>query len=237
MKISVIIPTLNEAAHLQRLLPYLKENGGDLMLEIIVSDGNSDDETIRIASDLRVKVIEGKERCRAKQMNLAALSSQGDILYFVHADTMPPKTFASDIINSLRTGYEIGGYRFRFDSHKLMLRFNSWMTRFNIEAFRGGDQSLFITRELWEKLGGVDEKYVVMEEYDLLRKAKKFGRFCLLPKDVLVSARKYDENSWLRVNFANTVAMFQFRMGVDPLKIKETYSRFLKHKIIGYRNI
>jgi rSAM/selenodomain-associated transferase 2 len=237
MKITIIIPTLNEAGHLRRLLPYLKENGEDLVAEIIVSDGNSDDETIRIAQNLGVKVVEGKARCRAKQMNTAAYSSQADIFYFVHADSIPPTTFASDIMSSIRKGYKIGGYRFRFDSSKPMLRFNSWMTRFNIEAFRGGDQSLFITREMWEKLGGFDEKFVVMEEYDLLRKAKKFGRFCLIPKDVLVSARKYDENSWLRVNFANTVAMFQFRMGVDPLKIKETYSRFLRHKIISYRNI
>lgn len=234
MKMSVIIPTLNEAKNLSRLVEHLRKNGGN-DLEIWVSDGGSDDETVEIARKLRVHSITGLKRCRAVQMNAAANQSTGEIVYFVHADTLPPDSFVMDIAKTIQQGKKIGGYRFQFDSSKPILRFNSWMTRFNIQAFRGGDQSLFVTRDLWEKLGGFDEKYVVMEEYDFLRRAKTYSSFGLIQKDVLVSARKYEHLSWFRVNFANTVAMIQYKMGVNPSKIKATYSKILNNSIIGYR--
>jgi rSAM/selenodomain-associated transferase 2 len=237
MDISIIIPTLNEAESIGKLIEHLRCNLQGKNVEIWVSDGGSNDETVKIAGELGVHVLEENYRCRAKQMNAAAKKASGRVLYFVHADTLPPASFAVDIEDSVAEGKQIGGYRFQFDSNKAMLRFNSWMTRFNVLSFRGGDQSLFITRDLWEKLGGFDEKYVVMEEYDLLRRAKEYSSFTLIQKDVLVSARKYDHLSWFRVNFANSVAMIQFKLGVNPQQIKDTYSKFLKNNIIGYRKI
>jgi GT2 family glycosyltransferase len=98
------------------------------------------------------------------------------------------------------------------------------MTRFNITSFRGGDQSIFIKKDFFEKLNGYDEKYVIMEEYDLLRRVKALGiKYYLIQKDVLVSARKYEGRTWLEVNWANVKAMTQFRRGVAPEVIKRNY--------------
>jgi rSAM/selenodomain-associated transferase 2 len=236
MNVSIIIPTLNEAQHVGRLLEHLIKNGGPELLEIWISDAQSDDKTVEIAEKYGVHLLKNQPRSRAKQMNAAARIAQGDVLYFVHADTLPPSTFLADIRSAIEKGHDIGGYRFRFDSDKAMLKFNSWMTRFNVQSFRGGDQSLFITRKLWNELSGFDEKYIIMEEYDLLRRAKKIATFGLIPKEVLVSARKYEQSSWMRVNFANLLAMVQFRCGVDPVVIKRTYCNMLRNRIIGYRS-
>lgn len=231
---SIIVPVLNEEKYLQRLLEYLSEIKSDQILEIIVCDGGSTDNTPRIARSFDVKWLESP-RGRAKQQNVGASVAKGEILYFVHADTLPPDSFVQDIQNGLNLGYEIGGYRFRFQGNKKMLRFNSYMTRFNIQSFRGGDQTIFITKSLWKKLNGFDEKYVIMEEYDLLRRASSLDyKYHLMNGEVLVSDRKYDRNSWWRVNWANTVAMFMFKMQVDPAKIKKTYSKILKYRSVNY---
>jgi len=236
VKISIIIPTLNEEKYIGDLLNYLSENSCGCIAEIIVCDGNSIDLTRDIAQGRGARVIALEKSCRAVQMNAGARVATGEVIYFVHADTRPPNSFIKDINSSILNNYDIGGYRFKFDSSKWSLKFNSWMTRFNILSFRGGDQSLFLTKKAWEELGGFDEKFVVMEEYDLLKRASLRFRYCLIQKDVIVSARKYDQNSWLRVNFANTVAMIMFRMNYDPQHIKKTYSKLLKNTIIGYHS-
>ena len=163
-------------------------------------------------------------------MNLGASKAQGDVFYFVHADTLPPSSFLDDIEQQIRSGNDCGCYRFKFDSKKKMLSLNSWFTRFNTMGVRGGDQTLFFSREFFEKLGGFDDSFVIMEEYDLLRRVKKAeGRFVLIPKNVFVSDRKYDQNSYLRVNFANAVAMSMWKFGCQPQKIKSTYHRLIRH--------
>jgi hypothetical protein len=138
----------------------------------------------------------------------------------------------SDIGQAIQEGYQAGCYRFRFDSDKFMLKINSYFTRFNSLTVRGGDQTLFITRTLFEDLGGFDENYVIMEEYDFLRRLWTRNRsiFKLIPKDVLVSARKYDTNSWMRVQMANLVAMTLFRLGADPARIAYSYKKMLDYR-------
>jgi rSAM/selenodomain-associated transferase 2 len=235
IKISVIIPTLNEEKNIVKLLSHLQALKHPLHLETIVSDGLSTDQTLRAASDFGVRQVLCKKAMRAHQMNEGAQRAKGNVLYFVHADALPPASCFDDLIAALINGAQLGGFRFVFDSPKIMLKFNSWMTRFSIQAFRGGDQTIFITKALWNELRGFDEYYCVMEEYDLLRRAKKEGiPFTLIPKPVLVSARKYDRTSWLRVNFANTVATFMFRLNYPPQKIKRIYARLLARGAMRY---
>jgi hypothetical protein len=106
---------------------------------------------------------------------------------------------------------------------------NSYGTRFPGLMSRGGDQTLFITRPLFDKLGGFRERYVVMEDFDIIARIRSMARFCIIPKDVIVSARKYEANSWLRVQIANLTAFSLFFMDVSPMRIARTYKRMLKN--------
>lgn len=95
--------------------------------------------------------------------------------------------------------------------------------------FRGGDQSLFITRSLFRKLGGYDAEHIVMEDYDIIRRGKKFASFRLIPHEVIVSARKYDSNAYFRVNAANFLVFTLYYCGVAPTKLLYWYKKWINH--------
>lgn len=229
MNVSVIIPTLNEVENIGKLVEFLRQHGDERLLEVIVADGGSNDQTVELAESAGAKTCKNLPRSRAIQMNAGWKKSSGNVLYFVHADALPPRTYLSDIAESLSSGADMGCYRFQFDSDSMILKFNSYMTRFNGLSCRGGDQTLFITREAFKELGGYDQSFEIMEEYDLLIRAKKKFTFTIIPKDVKVSARKYQHNSYLRVNFANFVVFMMFRLGFSSGRIKNAYFRLLRH--------
>ena len=110
-KITVIIPTLNEAKNIGSLIQHLQKFGNDDLAEIIVCDASSEDDTAIIAKEYGAKTLSIKTASRAQQMNTGAKIAQGNILYFVHADTKPPKSFAKDIINIIAKGHDCVGYR------------------------------------------------------------------------------------------------------------------------------
>jgi len=229
IRISVIIPTLNEENHISTILSFLHTTSTSLT-EVIVADGGSTDRTIDIIKEFEnVKLLRCAKKCRSFQMNEAAEQAAGDILYFVHADVIPPSTWEKDLRSAFDENKPIGGYRFKFDSNRPLLLFNSFMTRLNILSFRGGDQTLYISRKLFQELEGYPD-WEIMEEYELIKRARKVGvRYNLIQKDVLVSARKYEKNSYFKINLANGLAMLKFRMGVDHRKIKNSYYRMIKH--------
>jgi rSAM/selenodomain-associated transferase 2 len=229
MFLSIIIPTFNESENIRQLLLYLQEISHN-HLEVIVVDGGSNDGTQMIVEEHNAILINSKEKGRAKQMNFAAKKAKGNVLYFVHADTLPPQSFYDDIKNSIKEGFSIGCYRFKFDSDKRILKLNAYFTRFDRLMCRGGDQSLFVTRELFEELDGYCENHKVMEDYDIILRARKKHAFKIMPKDVIVSARKYDYNSYLKVNYANFVAFMMFYAKVDHDKIIKFYRKTLNHE-------
>ena len=94
---------------------------------------------------------------------------------------------------------------------------------------RGGDQTLFIKRNEFNIVGGYNPHYRIMEEYDFMRKARKQLKFKIIPKDVVVSARKYEENSYFRVNLANFIVFNLYRGGASQKKLISTYNSMLNH--------
>ncbi len=229
MFLSIILPTLNEADNLRRLLPYLQSNTEGYAVEILVADAMSTDDTAAVTLQEGAHLLRCQQRNRAAQMNTGAREARGDVLYFVHADTVPPPSFAADIAAEMAAGTVMGCYRYRFDSPSRLLRINAYFTRFQHLWCQGGDKTFFIRRDVFRAMGGYDERFVVMEEYDFLRKATKKYPLRILPKDVIVSARKYDHNSWLRVQLANAGAFLLFRLGVEPHRIKRFYYACLRH--------
>jgi rSAM/selenodomain-associated transferase 2 len=227
--ISIIIPCVNEAGNLSFLLPYLKHHSRGKHVEIIVVDGHSDDESQLICEQEKVTCVYSPVRNRAFQMNLGVENSTMDILYFVHADTIPPASFYEDIEEAIMAGFPMGCYRFKFNSSKWYLRINSFFTRFDRMWCRGGDQTLFIQRTLFDELGCFDAEKQIMEEYFFIEKARKNNRFIIIPKDVLVSARKYEGNHYFRVQWANFIAFRMYRQGKSTEEIKSRYYRILRY--------
>ena len=229
MFLSIIIPTYNEAEHISELLHHLQKTSHQ-NFEILVADGGSNDGTQEIVENFQVKLISSPEKGRAKQMNFAAKQAKGDVLYFVHADSLPPITFIEDIEKALKERFLIGCYRFKFNSNKKILKLNAYLTRFDGIMCRGGDQSLFVTKTLFNELNGYCEQHKLMEDYDIIIRARKKYHFKIIPKDVLVSARKYDHNSYLKVNVANLLAFMMFYAKIDHDKIIKIYKRLLNHE-------
>lgn len=224
--ISIIIPTLNEEKYIGTLLGFLTNHPQNDKYEVIVVDGGSDDATLEIIKSFSsVQLHQTSEASRAHQMNQGAHVSKGDILYFVHADVQLIPSFVDDIFELVAKGVDSGCYRYRFcKPHHPLLYINGLFTRFPFRWCRGGDQTLFITRKAFNKLEGFDESHVIMEDYDLLDRIEKEGvSFKVIPKNIKVSARKYLNNSYLKVQLTNLKAMRMYRRGVATSEIKVYY--------------
>lgn len=230
-QISIIIPTYNEAVSIGKLVGYLLNHGGEQVKEIIISDGESTDETISLAAKAGARTFISPQKCRAAQMNYGAANSNGDILYFVHADSFPPVNFATDIIKAVHDGYDFGRYRTKFDSNNFLLKINAWFTRFNWFICYGGDQTLFITRKLFEQSGGFKNELLIMEEYEFAERLMKQARYKIFNVASLVSARKYEGRSWLQVQLANRKAVKLFKKGASQEEIVKTYKKMLNEKL------
>ncbi|WP_421879408.1 TIGR04283 family arsenosugar biosynthesis glycosyltransferase [Marinoscillum sp.] len=223
MELSIIIPTLNEADTIGQLLDLLTTHGQRKSFEIIVVDGGSQDGTLELVTSYSgVSLIRTEKASRAHQMNKGAKSAKSDLLYFVHSDVVLPDSFYEDIQLALSSSF-YGGYRYQFDSGTPLLKVNAFFTRFPMMWCRGGDQTLYITRSLFDKLGGFDEYYCVMEDFDLLRRAAQIAKYHIIQKDVIVSARKYHGNGYFKVQLANLNAFRMFNRGEDPQKIRSYY--------------
>lgn len=229
MKISVIIPTYNEANNIAKLITHLRQ-ASPLPHEIIVSDGGSSDDTICIAEECSAITYTSPVKGRAGQMNYGVNKATGNIYYFVHADTIPPVSYMQDINQAISEGYNCGSYTTKFDSNKFMLRINEWFTTLNALFVRGGDQSIFVTKELYNKIGGFKEDMLIMEDYDFIQQLQAEGKFKVIKKGTLVSARKYDNNTWLEVQLANLKVVRMYKKGASQKAMLETYKRMLNYR-------
>jgi rSAM/selenodomain-associated transferase 2 len=227
MQASIIIPTYNEAKNIVKLIRYLKNNSSELLLEIIVSDGGSEDDTLALAEQEGIVALTSPEKGRAAQMNYGASFAKGDLLYFVHADTIPPQSYLADIYQAIRDGYDMGRYLSQYDSKSWLLKINALLSRLDTFAGMGGDQTLFITKKLFEQTEGFDGSMKIMEEFEFCTRARKMGKYKIIHKPVLISARKYDSNGWLNVQHANYIVVRMYQKGATQQGLATTYKKML----------
>lgn len=228
MTVSILIPTYNEAKAIRKTIERIISGKTDHVIEILVLDSvNSSDNLKDILALYDVKYIKTPCDSRASQMNYGANLAKGDILFFVHADTILPNNYVSEIAKVLRFA-DVGCFRANIDSKNVLLKVNSFFTRFNFLWCRGGDQTLFLKKADFLELGGFDEQYVIMEDYDFIRKAQSKFKFGISKKSVKVSARKYEKNGFWRIQLANFAAMRAFlKDNATPEQIKEKYTKAL----------
>lgn len=219
--ISVIIPVYNESQILPKLLLFLKEaKDSRAIKEVIISDGQSSDNTLAIAEAFNSNVVVCKELGRAIQLNWGARNATGEILYFLHADSIPPQDFISQILAAHHGGFQAGCFRLQFDWSHWFLKLNAWFTRFNVNALRFGDQSLFITKKLFDKIGGFREDYLIMEDQEIIYRIAKHSEFKVLPDYITTSARKYRRNGVYRMQAIFYYIYLAYIFGASQEKLK-----------------
>ncbi|VXA93047.1 Glycosyl transferase family 2 [Flavobacterium sp. 9AF] len=200
--ISIIIPVLNEQEQIIKTINHLRVNSQkDNVKEIIIVDGGSTDNTLLLLSKYKDCTVLISEKGRAKQLNFGANFATGKVLYFLHCDSLPPKNFDQLIVEAVSKEYLSGCFRMRFDSNHLLLKISQWFTRFNVKYFRGGDQSLFVTKELFDEISGFNEKYTVYEDNELIYRLYEKSNFKVIQKDITTSSRRYKQNGTWKLQF------------------------------------
>ncbi|MCC1483141.1 TIGR04283 family arsenosugar biosynthesis glycosyltransferase [Winogradskyella immobilis] len=207
-QLSIIIPIFNEAEIIGDLLKHLiTHSETNLIKEILVVDGGSTDTSSSIVNhfiseskEIPVRILTS-EKGRAKQMNFGAQHAKGEILYFLHADSFPPKGYDQYIINEIKKRNFAGCFRLQFDHKHWWLRIASWFTQFSWRACRGGDQSQFITKSLFKDIGGFDEAYIIYEDNILINELYSRKEFVVINKKIRTSARLYKKHGIWKLQY------------------------------------
>lgn len=221
-KISIIIPIYNEAEIINELLDSLEPFKDSC--EIIFVDGGSTDGTDKIIEG-RYRLVYSPEKGRAKQMNYGASLSQGDILFFLHADSHLPKDALEQIQTILNKGYKVGCFRIKFSSKAFIMKICGLMSdlRVIIRNIAFGDQGIFIDRDYFYKLGGF-AKIPLMEDYKLSMDIKADGeRIGLASSAIITSERRFVKNGRLRTMARMQRLQHMYRKGIDIETIASLY--------------
>ena len=225
--ISIIVPVLNEFDQLEKLINSLKELSF-FENEIIIVDGGSEDGSVEWLKNNKGYTYIQTNKGKAHQQNEGARIAKSPILYFLHADTLPPNNFDKLILNTVSQSKKVGSFRLKFSDSHWALNFAAFSSKYNNRFCRGGDQSLFILKELFDELKGFNENYLICEDGELIDRIYKQTSFCVLPYDVLTSARRFKENGVLRLQFHFTIIHIMRVIGMAPERLYSYYSKFVK---------
>ena len=217
--ISIIIPTLNEEKRipfLEQLLPQVAE--------VIVVDGGSSDQTVKIATDLGISVLHCGNG-RGAQLNAGAVAAQSSTLLFLHVDTTLPKEFPKLIDTCLREHDTVlGAFSLGIESSSLLMRMICLGANLRSKLLQlpYGDQSLFIRKTDFELLNGFP-KLPIMEDYIFVQKAKQKGKIQTLPQTVITSARRWEKLGPIKTTVINQLMILGYHFGVSPEKLASFY--------------
>lgn len=227
-KISIIIPILNEADIIEKLLNHLEKNSSkDINSEILIVDGGSTDGSqTKIGRFKNVTLINSKKG-RAIQMNAGAKQASGNILYFLHADSFPPLNFDKYILTEIEKGNQAGCFSMKFNNNHLWLKICGWFTQFNWKMCRGGDQSLFVTNSLFNDIGGFNEQFIIYEDNDFIRKLYARNAFVVIKKWITTSARRYKNNGVWELQLHFTVIHLKKLFGASAESLNAYYKKHI----------
>jgi len=216
-KISIIIPVLNEANTINGVLARIL---GASNVEVIVVDGGSQDETVALAQSV-IAVTGG----RASQMNAGAAVATGSILLFLHADTHLPPAFDTLVRQALQnTGAIAGAFELRIDAElwgiRVIEKMVNWRSRFLSLPY--GDQAIFLKASIFKEIGGFPN-LPIMEDFELMRYLKRYGKIAIAPAPVLTSGRRWQKLGVVRTTLINQLIIISYFLGVPPAKLARWY--------------
>jgi len=225
MKLSIIIPTLNEGAIICASLTALSRlrSAGH---EVIVADGGSSDNTVILSQALADKVI-ASESGRARQMNAGAKAAHGDVLLFLHADSILPPS-ADVLINTglKQSGKSWGRFDVRLAGNHMILRvvetLMNWRSRFS--GIATGDQCLFIRRELFDAIGGFPD-IPLMEDIAVSGVLKRYERPLCIRQTAVTSSRRWEQQGFMRTIFLMWRLRLGYFLGEDPGHLARVYQQ------------
>jgi hypothetical protein len=161
-------------------------------------------------------------------MNMGAKKAKYKILYFLHADTFPPKNYNKIISKHIENGASSGCFKMKFDSQHWWLVVSGWLTHFNLKICRGGDQSLFVTKEVFNQLNGYDESYLIYEDNHFIAKLYKQHKFIVLPHWVTSSARRYKSNGVWQLQYHFLIIHLKWYFGASAKQLENYYIKHIK---------
>lgn len=220
-KLSVIIPALNEADEIERTLAAVRS--ADDAVEVIVVDGGSDDRTVEIAQGFDATVISAP-RGRGSQLRAGADHATGDILWFLHADSVPP----ADAFNEIRRAFEdedvvAGNFALRFEGDLAAARFMTWFyPQIRKIGLIYGDSGIFVRRDAYERVGGF-KPLPLFEDLDLIRRLKKEGGWVHLESELVTSSRRFERRSFIPVFVRWVLFQCLYWVGFSPYRLARSY--------------
>ena len=222
MRVSIIIPALNEETQIQATLRALNALPGDK--EIIVVDGGSSDRTVPLARNCGACVL-SSQRGRGTQMRAGAAYATGDVLWFVHADTRPLCDALAEITQALENPAVLAGnFGLLFDGPSRAARqltvIYPWLRLLGLSY---GDSGLFVRRKVYERIGGF-RPVALFEDLDLLRRLKRQGRFVHLASRMLTSSRRFEDRNFALIWLHWTTLQLLYWCGVPADVLARWYS-------------
>lgn len=230
MKLSIIIPTLNEAEYLKSTIESIRQNSTlNQEHEIIVVDSGSDDATCEIAKEIGASLLKCTNSSPGKShaLNEAASAAAGDVYLFLDADTFVPGGYDQYICTSLTHSGIVGGaFEFALDGPQLGLRVVELINRirYRIRQRYYGDQGLFVRAEIFHRVGGYPE-ITIMESAYLCEKLRKLGQLTLIPADIKTSPRRFIDGGIYRVLASDIKIWFLDLIGAPIDKYGSSYWR------------
>ncbi len=223
MRISIIIPVRNEADNIGRLLCALQAYR-DRGHEVIVVDGGSEDDTVVIAKALADTVIQTSAG-RSHQMNTGSADAKGEVLWFLHADSELPEQADELIINAVTMGTSTWGrFDVRLSGKQKLLRVVEKMMnlRSRLTGIATGDQGIFISRKLFEQVGGYPDQ-LLMEDIALCKELKKYQSPVTLREKMVTSSRRWEKNGVVRTILLMWILRAAYYFGVPADKLALRY--------------
>lgn len=223
MKISIVIPVINEADHVRQAIGRAWKSGAD---QVVVVDGGSSDHTNTIVGEAECLFVISRPG-RAIQMNRGAAESDGDVLVFLHADNWLAENACEQIRAALeKSQHQFGAFRQKIDSAHVVYRWIEYGNQLRVkwQGLIYGDQSFFIERELFDQVGGFPE-IELMEDFELSKCLRPMGKPVLLPGPTFVSPRRWEKAGLIRQTVRNWFLTLSYRLGASPKWLAARYRR------------
>jgi rSAM/selenodomain-associated transferase 2 len=231
--ISVIIPVYNEEESIRSTITYIYANAAykRLLSEVIVVDCGSTDKTVDEAQKTPATVVHCLKKTRAAQLNFGAQHATGQILYFLHPKSLPPHNFTSEIVKACAKGNACGSFAMKFDKKHWFLNALSRFSELNLPWLHFSDQSLYMTKELFDKSGGFREDHLVMEDHEIIKRLKRYTNYVVLKDKISTPSAKYSEYGMYRTEAIHALVYIMYRIGYSQEKMLRTYRTLLQNGI------